>query len=195
MDSAQWDERYQSTDQLWSDRPNQFLAPSIEHLTPGDALDVAAGEGRNALWLARHGWRTTAVDFSSVACQRSAKRAEAEQLELATVHADLREWEPPARAFDLICVFYYHPPRSERIALFGRLMDALRPGGTFLAVGHDRRNVAEGTGGPQDPRVLWDAAELIEDLKGPLIVEQARCIPRSVEDLVALDTIVQIRRS
>ena len=78
MDSEAWDERYAATELVWSAEPNQFVAAECADLAPGRAVDLAAGEGRNAIWLAGRGWAVTAVDFSSVALERGRRLAAAE---------------------------------------------------------------------------------------------------------------------
>src|SRR5271154_7398266 len=66
VDSQQWDERYSAAGFVWATGPNQFVAAELAGLPPGRAIDLAAGEGRNTVWLAERGWRVTAVDFSRV---------------------------------------------------------------------------------------------------------------------------------
>src|SRR2546430_7187246 len=66
MDAAEWDQRYAGTELVWSAEPNRFVAAELADLPPGRALDLAAGEGRNSVWLAERGWAVTAVDFSRV---------------------------------------------------------------------------------------------------------------------------------
>src|ERR1700712_1041252 len=70
MDAQTWDERYAAAGLVWSATPNQFVAAELAALPPGRALDLACGEGRNALWLADRGWQVTAVDFSRVALDK-----------------------------------------------------------------------------------------------------------------------------
>src|SRR6476469_7102782 len=70
MDRRMWDARYAATESLWTFEPNRFLVRETEGLAPGRALDLACGEGRNALWLAARGWQVTAVDFSAVALEK-----------------------------------------------------------------------------------------------------------------------------
>ncbi|HUU60817.1 MAG TPA: class I SAM-dependent methyltransferase, partial [Acidimicrobiia bacterium] len=60
MDRQDWDQRYREKGFVWSVEPNRFLVPEVEGLQPGKALDLAAGEGRNAVWLATRGWAVTA---------------------------------------------------------------------------------------------------------------------------------------
>jgi len=108
MDSTAWNQRYADSELVWSATPNTWVEQLTQDLPPGKALDIAAGEGRNALWLAARGWQVTAVDFSTVALQRAASLAE-ERLgrdagALVTLEADVAAWVPPARSFDLVLV-------------------------------------------------------------------------------------------
>ena len=66
MDEAGWDERYAAAELIWTAEPNRFVVAELTGLPPGRALDLGAGEGRNAIWLAEQGWDVTAVDFSAV---------------------------------------------------------------------------------------------------------------------------------
>lgn len=67
MEAEDWDARYAAGPGLqWGAEPNRWLVREVAALPPGTALDLGAGEGRNAIWLARQGWRVTAVDFSQV---------------------------------------------------------------------------------------------------------------------------------
>lgn len=64
-DAASWDERYLESDLVWSIEPNVWVRQVVEPLAPGSAIDIAAGEGRNALWMVERGWRMTALDYST----------------------------------------------------------------------------------------------------------------------------------
>ena len=75
-----WNERYASKELLWSAGPNELFADLIGELKPGKALDVATGEGRNALWLAEQGWDVDAIDFSNVAIEKGKQVAEARKV-------------------------------------------------------------------------------------------------------------------
>ena len=110
------------------------------------------------------GWQVTAVDFSGVAIERGRARAEAGGLEVDWQLADLLEWTPEARAYDLVTLFFIHLPREERRAVYARAADAVAIGGTLLVVAHDKTNPSSGTGGPQDPDVLVSPAEVAAEL-------------------------------
>jgi SAM-dependent methyltransferase len=149
-----WDQRYTDTPQMWSTTPNVWVKRELSGLPPGLALDRAAGEGRNAVWLAEQGWEVKAVDFSAVALERAARLAEARNVRLRTQVADLTDYTPDPGAFDLVLVSYLHLPHPEMERVLRRAAEAARTGGTLLLVGHDLSNLTHGTGGPQDPGVL-----------------------------------------
>lgn len=188
-DAADWDERYAAVERVWSVEPNRWLEEIAAPLRPGRALDLACGEGRNAVWLAQRGWDVTAVDFSAVGLAKG--RDEAPDVDW--VEADVRAWLPPAGAFDFVAVLYLHLPPAERATVLAAAAAAVAPGGTLLVVGHDRRNLDEGVGGPQVPSILLVADEVAEELPG-LDVERAETVERPVGDAVALDTLVLARR-
>jgi SAM-dependent methyltransferase len=163
VDAKAWDERYAASELVWSVGPNQFIEAECSDLPPGRALDLAAGEGRNAIWLARRGWDVTAVDFSQVALDKG--RTLAVDVDVEWVCADATTWTP-AHSYDLVVIAYLQLPAAERRAAVRRGFAALRSGGTFLLVGHDTTNLTEGTGGPQDASVLLTAEDVLADLTG-----------------------------
>ena len=83
---------------LWTAQPNRFLVAKSSDLSPGRALDVACGEGRNAVWLAEQGWQVTGVDFSEVALEKARRLAELRGVEAEWVQADLLDYRPAPRA-------------------------------------------------------------------------------------------------
>ena len=185
MDARGWDERYAATELVWSARPNQFVEAELADLRPGRALDLAAGEGRNALWLAERGWEVTAVDFSLVGLDKGrslqshherARHDVGGDLQVEWVHADVLEHTPAPASYDLTLLAYLQlVPEQRRIAVRNGFA-ALRVGGTFFLVAHDSSNLTEGTGGPQDPSVLMTADDVLADLGDASydVVEAAR---------------------
>lgn len=173
MDSKKWDRRYRDTDLKAHQAPSVILEKQIKDLVPGRALDLAAGEGRNSLYLARRGWQVTAVDFSSVAVENGRRMAEQEGVSIVWYLADLADYLPEQEAFDLVCLFYLHVPRELFRKILIKAAGALRPGGTLLVVGHDLSNLTEGFGGPRNPEVLYtprDVAEILDFME----VQEAR---------------------
>jgi SAM-dependent methyltransferase len=165
VDADAWDERYAATELVWSAGPNRVVADECADLAAGLAVDLAAGEGRNAIWLARQGWDVTAVDFSRVGLEKAARLAAEVGAGEGAVHwvrADATTWT--GVDLDLAVIAYLQLPPSERAAAHRNAFAALRPGGTFLLVAHDSSNLTEGTGGPQDPAVLMTAEDVLADL-------------------------------
>jgi SAM-dependent methyltransferase len=200
MDRAEWDARYAASDLVWSAEPNRFVEAETTDLAPGRVLDLAAGECRNAIWLAENGWTATAVDFSRVALQKAVHLAVARGVELEIVEADVTAYEPEPAAYDLVLVAYLQTASAARDAWLTRAVRALAPGGTLLLVGHDRTNLDGGYGGPQDPAVLTTPDELSAALLeiGDVLIEKADQVERQVETSdgprVAIDHVVRARR-
>ena len=194
MDSSEWDTRYSDKALVWSAEPNQFLVQEVADLPPGRALDVACGEGRNAIWLASRGWQATGVDFSAVAIDKARRIADERGVTATWVAADLAEWTPAAESFDLVIVFYLQLPADQRRKIHQQMAAALAPGGTMLVVGHDAQNLADGYGGPQDPAVLFGVEDLSADLSA-LHILKAEQVRRAVHaddgDKWAIDALVR----
>lgn len=203
MDAAGWDERYAAAELVWSAGPNQFVESACAALTPGRAVDLAAGEGRNAIWLAQRGWQVTAVDFSRVGLDKGAQVAG--DLPIEWVCADATTWS--GEGYDLAVLAYLQLPAAERRAAVRAAWRALAPGGHLVVVAHDSSNLEHGTGGPQDPSVLFTAEDVLGDLDGEAFdVITAGVVERVVagadpshrheghEQQVALDALVHLVR-
>ncbi|MGZ4381813.1 MAG: SAM-dependent methyltransferase [Gaiellaceae bacterium] len=184
-----WDAKYAGSEFLWKEEPNRFLVSELDGLAPGRALDIACGEGRNAVWLAQQGWAVTGVDFSEVGLAKAAQLAESRGVEVEWVAADLLEYRPPA-GLELAIAFYFQVPDDERRLVLGRAAEALAPGGTMLVVAHDLLNLAEGIGGPQEPEVLYTPEDVVGDLSG-LEIERAERVRRPVGEGDAIDALVR----
>jgi SAM-dependent methyltransferase len=201
VDSQQWDERYSGTEFEWTTRPNQFVAAELADLPPGRALDLAAGEGRNTVWLAERGWRVTAVDFSRVGLEKGRKLSAARGVDESRVDwivADLRDFQPEHGAFDLVLIAYVQVSPDLRAKVLADAAAALAPGGTLFVVGHDVTNLTEGVGGPQDPEVLYTPEAVSGELPGLRVVRAER-VRRAVEreggPATAIDTLVRAVRA
>ena len=197
MDSEAWNRRYEGRELIWTAEANRFLAAEAGGLPPGRALDLGAGEGRNAVWLAERGWDVTAVDFSAVGLEKGERLARERGAHVSWVVADLREHVPPAGAFDLVVLLYLHLPARDRAGLLARAADSVAPAGLMLVVGHDSSNIADGHGGPQDPAILFTPEEVAAELPR-LEVERAERVRRAVETpegrVEAIDALVRARR-
>jgi SAM-dependent methyltransferase len=188
-----WDERHAARAPVESQEPDAALVALASTLVPGRALDLAAGDGRHAIWLASHGWDATGLDFSGVALDRARAAAARANVRVAWVHADLLEWEPVPASEDLVAVMFLHLPLAERRTVLAKAAAALAPGGRLLVVGHDRINAGRDVPGPKDEAVLYSPDEVAADLHG-LVVEQARRQDHQLDDgRVSTDTVVVAR--
>jgi SAM-dependent methyltransferase len=195
VDAAGWDERYAAAALVWSAEPNRFVAAGLADLPAGRALDLAAGEGRNAIWLAGRGWRVTAVDFSAVAIDKGRRLAAAQGVEVEWVVADVLAYEPAPAGFDAVLIAYLHLPPAHTERVFAAAARAVAPGGILFVVGHDVSNITEGVGGPQYPDLLYTPESVAAHLDGFDIVRAERVRrPVSGSTVEAVDTVVSARR-
>ena len=190
MRAEDWNERYAERQQ-WSVEPNRLIAELLADLPPGDAVDLAAGEGRHALWLAGLGWRVTAVDFSDVGLARGRGLPGADAVSWDV--ADVRSWTAPAGSLDLVLVAYLHLPQDETLELLSGAVGWLRPGGRLLVLGHDVENLTAGVGGPPDPAILH-SVERLAPVAARLEVDRFEQVRRETPAGTALDTLLWGRR-
>lgn len=192
-----WNERYARKELVWTAEPNRRFASEVGGLEPGRALDLACGEGRNAVWLAERGWRVTGVDFSDVAIAKARQLAASRGVDVEWVVADVLEHEPGRRAFELVAVLYLQLPPDELVRALRTAAEAVAPGGTLFVLGHDTTNLEHGHGGPKDSSVLFTPEDVMPAL-GDLVVERAEKVRRIVAledgEATAIDALVRAYR-
>ncbi|HKV43241.1 MAG TPA: (d)CMP kinase [bacterium] len=165
-DRARWDARYAAGDRRHDTGPAALLASWIARWPAGRALDVAAGLGRHARFLARQGWTVEAVDISLEGLRILRRRAQAAGVRVGLILADLDRFEVRGEAYDLIVQTFFSHPR-----LIPRFRRWLRPGGivyfeTHLAVPDDpchSRYALE----PGEARRLFARWEILDFAEGP----------------------------
>lgn len=190
-----WDERYSSSERIWSGRPNPQLVAEATGLPPGRALDVGCGEGGDAIWLAEQGWHVVGVDVSQVALDRAASHAPELAGRITWQQADLVHEPPEPDSFDLVTAHYMHLPPGPRARMFAGLVAAVRSGGTLLLVGHDAREVHVGPGRHQGPEVYFTAEELTGLLGDDWQVEVSEMRTRPAGDPHGHDLVFRARRA
>jgi SAM-dependent methyltransferase len=199
-DAASWDARYaraaQEDSTVWSTTPNATVEAVLGEVQPGTAVDLAAGEGRNAIWLAARGWDVTAVDFSSAGLDIGRRRAAAARVQVTWAVGDVTRWAPAAPV-DLVLLAYLQLPGPVLVPLLARAATWLRPGGRMLVVGHDRDNLDRGVGGPQDPAVLH-TVDMLREGAAALVVDRCEQVARPVQTpeghREAVDTVLEAHR-
>jgi SAM-dependent methyltransferase len=197
VERESWDERYSGPELVWGAGPNRFVVELLADLPPGRGLDLATGEGRNAIWLAERGWQMTAVDFSAVGLARAAGLAAERGVRVDWVGADLRDYQPAAGHFDLVLIAYLHLRRPDLGHVLGTASAALVPGGTLLVVGHDLENLDHGIGGPQDPGLLYTPESVVAalpELAVRMAERRLRPVASQQGERAAVDTLVRAVR-
>ena len=200
MNREDWNRRYAEKEFVWTVDANRFVTAEIGSMPPGRALDLAAGEGRNAVWLAEQSWTVKAIDFSDVAIEKGRQLAAARNVadRIDFVVADLNAYAFEDESYDLVAIVYLQLPQSELVPIVQRAARSVAPGGTFLLVAHDSANLEHGYGGPQDPSVLYTADQVVAALGVGFEIEKAGPVDRPVETdegiRIAIDCLVRAQR-
>ncbi|MFI7169403.1 class I SAM-dependent methyltransferase [Rhodococcoides fascians] len=198
MDAAEWDRKYERRELVYGEAPNTTLVEVATTIPRGRALDLAAGQGRNAIWLATRGWTVDAVDFSSVALTRASRVAESAprsvRERLTWIHADVTKLATEPN-YDLVLMFYLHLPPDERRRAVSAAVSALKPDGILMILGHHSSNITDGVGGPQEPEILYTPEDLAADVGDRLTVTTAENRFRDVTDGTAIDALLLASRS
>jgi len=164
--NSKWDERYADGAFFYGTSPNEFLVQAATPLKRGRALCLAEGEGRNSVWLAKQGFEVFSVDLSDIGVAKTLHFAASQGV---TVHAqvgDLADFAIEPQSFDLIVSIFAHVPSVLRRPLHQRVVNGLRPGGTFILEAYRPDQIPLGTGGPNDPDMLLTAGILRNELVG-----------------------------
>jgi SAM-dependent methyltransferase len=174
-----WDARFGEAGFAYGDQPNDFLREQAATLSPGRALCLAEGEGRNAVHLAQLDHDVLAQDLSSVGLAKAKQLAERRGVAIETVCGDLAVFEPQPQSFDLVVAIWMHLPPPLRAEVHRRAVAALRPGGLLILEAYTPRQLALGTGGPPRLELLIEPADVSRELAGlelPILRETRRFI-------------------
>lgn len=163
-----WNQRFDTPEYVFGREPNVFLAREAARLPPGArVLDVACGEGRNAVWLARQGHHVTAFDLSPLALAKARDLAAAQGVSVDWRESDVNAWDWSQGGYDAVCcIFIQFASPEERARLFGGFLQTLRPGGWVFLQGYTPRQLQYRTGGPGQLSHLYTAALLQEAFAG-----------------------------
>jgi len=185
MSSTFWDQRYSGNDFAYGEAPNEFLVQMADRLpNRGDALDIGAGEGRNAMFLALRGLNVLAVDQSEVGMHKALQRAKACALSLRTKAVDLRDLEAEPGSIDVVSSIFVHLPALLRATVHKRIGAWLKPGGLFLLEAYAPDQLERNTGGPKDPEMLASLESIVGELtgEGKLFIEHQSALVRMVSE-------------
>ena len=161
-----WDEKYDSEEYIYGKQANTFLQENVDSLPMGEILCLAEGEGRNAVFLSKLGYRVTAVDASEVGLNKARKLAEENGCAIEFIHADLGDFDLGMNKWDGIVSIFCHVPLSIRKQLHAKLAPALKDDGVLLLEAYTPAQLAHGTGGPPTEDLMMSATLLHEELAG-----------------------------
>lgn len=176
-----WNARYAARSHLYGSGPNETIVDQVTRLAPGRALDMACGQGRNAVWLAGRGHEVTALDISDVAIAQASDFADVAGVAVEFRAIDVvREWIPEPGSFELVVLAYLQLPPTTRRTAHAKAQRALADGGTIVLVAHHADNMTSGVGGPPMPEVHYREDQLAEDF-GSLSIELNEKVLRAVD--------------
>ena len=158
-----WNNRYQEQPNLYGEHPNEYFAAILNQLPPGKLLLPGEGEGRNALYAAKHHWEVTAFDQSEIAQAKCLEKAQSENLTVHYITADAKTFPFSQHKFDLIALIFFHLPREERVDIHQKISLALAENGSLLIEGFGKHQTQFASGGPKDPEMLYDLEELKQE--------------------------------
>lgn len=178
---TKWDEKYNTSENIFGTRPNGFLVECASGLTSGKALSLGEGEGRNAIYLAGLGFEVTAVDLSAAGLKKALRLAQQNGLTLTTLHSDLNDYVIAPGQWDVILCFFVHILPEERARMHRQVVKGLRPGGVYILEGFSPEQMKYAKRGPDNPGQLYDLQTIRHELAG-LEFTIARQIERLVDD-------------
>ena len=161
-----WDSRYAEADWAYGCEPNDFLREHAQQLQAGEALCLAEGQGRNAVYLASLGHRVTAQDLSPVGLERAEQLARQRGVTIECLCCDLNDLQLEAESTDLVVAIWMHLPPDQRARVHAQAMRALRPGGHLILEAYTPRQLRFGTGGPPTAELLIEPDQVRTELQG-----------------------------
>ena len=151
-----WNSKFSQEEFLYGKKPNTFLASKIKLLKKeSELLCLGEGEGRNAIFFAKRGFKVSAFDASDIGLAKLDKKAQEENLDIKTVCLDLNEWKSDKK-YDVIVASYLHMYKDERIKLFEKIEDSLNPNAYFIGEFFSKKQLNFKSGGPKDEDLLYN---------------------------------------
>lgn len=158
-----WNNKYSVKEYIYGKEPNEFMRTALEHLTPGKALFVGEGEGRNSVFAAEQGWDVDALDSSSAAMEKALKLAGERNLKINYHLTDVHDYNYAEKKYDLAVLIYLHLQESERTELHKKIIESLTKDGIVILEAFEKSQINNNSGGPKNPDLLYTFEDIIND--------------------------------
>lgn len=158
-----WDQRFSSDEYAYGIEPNDFLREHFKALPKGRVLSLAEGEGRNAVFLAKQGYKVTAVDSSVAGLKKAQQLAKQQGVVIETIQADLATFDIGEDCWDAIVSIYSPLGSTDRKLVHQRVMKGLKKDGVFFIESYTPEQIHYGTGGGDDADTMQSKTSLAAD--------------------------------
>ncbi|PID82253.1 MAG: SAM-dependent methyltransferase [Clostridiales bacterium] len=158
-----WNEIYGSREYRYGFVPNDFLRENYQKISKGKVLCIGSGEGRNAVFLAEKGYDVTAVDFSEKGIEKTQALANKKKVSVKTIVSDVLDYDFGENEYEAVINIFLHFESDERKIIAKKIRNALKPGGVFLLEVYHLEQLASGTAGPKDEKLLLTEDRVIDD--------------------------------
>ncbi len=160
-----WNQRFDRDEFVYGKDPSLFFGKQLWDQKFGRLLLPGEGEGRNAVYAAKKGWFVHAFDQSNVAAAKAIKFSRSENVKFEYQITDMQDFETAEDYYHLVGVAFLHLPPDERIIFHKRIMKSLLPGGKIIAEYFSKKQISFDSGGPKNPKMLYDISELKQDFQ------------------------------
>jgi len=174
--TKRWDDRYSSEEFAYGEEPNNYLKEQLEKLSLGTVLFPAEGEGRNAVFAAKLGWKVSAFDISEEGKNKAIKLAETNNVPIDYQVGELETLNFQPGQFDAIALIYAHFPAAIKSKIHKQLNQLLREDGIIIFEAFSKKHleylaINEKVGGPKDIESLFSIEEIKADFPNYEIIE------------------------
>lgn len=171
-----WDERFSVEGYVYGTEPNKFFKEQLMKINPvGRLLLPAEGEGRNAVFAAKLGWKVDAFDQSKVARQKAMKLSKVNDVKIDYFITQLEDFIPHKNYYDCAAIIFVHVPTESRSIFYKKIIESLKPKGKIIIELFSKNQLGKNSGGPQDTNMLASVEEIRTDfreIKSELLTEE-----------------------
>lgn len=171
-----WDERFSVEGYVYGTEPNKFFKEQLMKINPvGRLLLPAEGEGRNAVFAAKLGWKVDAFDQSKVARQKAINLSNGNKVKINYFITQLEDFIPQKNYYDCAAIIFVHVPTESRSIFYKKIIESLKPKGKIIIELFSKNQLGKNSGGPQDTNMLASVEDIRNDfneIKIELLTEE-----------------------